>query len=118
MSLQSIKLKGVGDLENALTRDTKMQFALMVLHIALVHYSLSMFHLLLFGTLMYSLCHCFWKYVILLFYFDFTGVTVKITALSLEETLNFVLLDNAETGRLWRLLKLVWFLHYAMATSL
>lgn len=51
------------------------------------------------------------------FYFDFTGVTVKITALSLKETLNFVLLNNAETGRLWRLLKLVWFLHYAMATS-
>lgn len=56
--------------------------------------------------------------MILFFNFDFTGVTVKIIALSLEETLNFVLLNNAETGRLWRLLKLVWFLHYAMATSL
>lgn len=56
--LRSVKRKGVGDLQSAQHQDIKMQFALMPLRTALVQYSLIMLHFLIFGTLMYSLCHC------------------------------------------------------------
>ena len=75
--MQSIKLKGVGDLKNAWTSDMKMQnlkLDLLVFSLALVQHFLTT--LPSFGMVMYLLCHYMLEVYDLLFYFDFTGVTV------------------------------------------
>ena len=58
--LQSIKLKGVGDLKNVLTSDMEIQsleFAQLVFILALVQYPLTMLPSLHFRIVMYTLCH-------------------------------------------------------------
>ncbi|EGW10137.1 hypothetical protein I79_024307 [Cricetulus griseus] len=75
--LQSMKLKGVGDLKSILTTDTEMQsleFTQLIFGLSLIPYFLIMFP---FGMVMYILCHCILEVCDLLFHFDLTGVTVK-----------------------------------------
>ena len=74
--LQSTKMKGVGKHKGALTSDMEMQsleFALIVLGLALVQYFLTMLPSLCFRMVMYILCHYMLEVCDLLFDFDFTG---------------------------------------------
>lgn len=75
--LQPTKLEAVRDVKIALILDTwiqNLEFALLVFSLALVQYFLTM---LLLGMVMYILNHYMMELCDLLFYFDFTGVSVK-----------------------------------------
>lgn len=77
--LQSMKLKGVGDLKSPLTSAMEMQnFGVCPAGFqSLVQYFLIMLPFLLFGMTIYILCHCMLEIYNLPFYFDFTEVTIE-----------------------------------------
>ena len=77
---QSTKLIGVGDLKSPLTSDMEMQnmeFSLMVFSLTLAQYLFIMLLFVPFGMVICILHHCILEICGLLFYFDFTGVTIK-----------------------------------------
>lgn len=78
---ESIKLKGIGDLNRALRTITKAQnleFAMPVFSLALVEDFLPMQTLLPFVRVMYVLCYCTLEVCVLLFYFDFINRGIKL----------------------------------------
>lgn len=78
--LKSTRLKEVGDLKNTLTSDIKMQslgFALLIFGFAFVHHFFAMLSFIPFVMVVYILHHCMLAICGLLFYSNFTGVTVK-----------------------------------------
>jgi hypothetical protein len=78
--LQSAKLKGLGDMKSTLTSDMEMQsleFAQMIVGLALVQYFLAFLPFLIFEMAMNILFHFMLEVCNLLFHFDFTGVIVK-----------------------------------------
>lgn len=96
---QSTKLKGVRDVKSSMISNRKMQnleFAGLVLGLALIYYFLTVLPFSPFGMVMYILCRCMFKVCDLLLFVIW--VTVKRLPGVSEDTLNFGL------GTLLRLL--------------
>lgn len=108
------KLKVTGELKSALTSAMEMQsmeFAQLVFSLVLIQYFLTV---LLFGMVMYILCHYMLEVCNFLFWF-LQGIDCMMIALILEETLKFKLL-NIDYVDFWSWYERI--LHYDFVKSL